>query len=82
MADDSILDLYSARRMEKYKIVDEMSSSNFRRIAYTDDPASLKTSDEFLGLLRKGEEDEALMRKTLLACMDIRYDFSQHFKGK
>lgn len=83
LADDSILDLYSEKRIEKYRtIVDELSTSNFRRIAYTDDPASLKDSDEFIGLLRKGEADEGLMRKVLLGSLDMRYDFSQHFKGK
>ncbi|KAL8362611.1 hypothetical protein RB601_008122 [Gaeumannomyces tritici] len=83
LADDAILDLYSEKRIDKYRtVIDELSTSNFRRIAYTDDPASLAGSDEFVGLLRKGEADEGLMREVLLGGLDMRYDFSQHFKGK
>lgn len=80
-AEESILDLYSEKRIEKYKtIIDPMSQENFRRVS-DPDPKTRYDRDEFMRLLTKGETDETFLRDLLMAGFDVRYDFTQHYKG-
>ncbi|KAK4233063.1 hypothetical protein C8A03DRAFT_48270 [Achaetomium macrosporum] len=79
-ADESILDLYSEKRIEKWKtIIDPISQENFRRVS-DKDPATRFERDEFMQLLKKGKTDEAFLKELLTAPMDVRYDFTQHYK--
>ncbi|EAQ91862.1 hypothetical protein CHGG_00097 [Chaetomium globosum CBS 148.51] len=78
-ADDSILDLYSEKRIEKWRtIIDPISQENFRRVS-DKDPATRFQRDEFMQMLKKGESDEAFLKELLLAPMDVRYEFTQHY---
>ncbi|KAL2256729.1 hypothetical protein VTK26DRAFT_1218 [Humicola hyalothermophila] len=78
-ADESILDLYSEKRIEKWKtIIDPISQSNFRRVM-DKDPATMLERDEFFQLLKRGETDKAFMKELMLGQMNIRYDFTQHY---
>ena len=79
-ADESILDLYSEKRIEKWKtIIDPISSENFRRVS-DKDPATRYERDEFLQLLTKAEKDDAFAKQLLMGPFDVRYDFTQHYK--
>ncbi|KAL2194228.1 hypothetical protein P885DRAFT_71550 [Corynascus similis CBS 632.67] len=79
-ADESILDLYSEKRIEKWQtIINPVSSENFRRVS-DKDPATRFERDEFMQLLKKGETDEAFLKELLMGPMDVRYDFTQHYK--
>lgn len=79
-ADESILDLYSEKRIEKWKtIINPVSSENFRRVS-DKDPDRRFATDEFMRLLKRGETDEAFLKELLLAPMEVRYDFTQHYK--
>lgn len=61
--DDSILDLYSEKRMEKYKsVTDPISSDNLRRL-YQNDPETAADTDEFFKLLLKAEKDPVLAKQ-------------------
>ncbi|KAK8044343.1 FAD/NAD(P)-binding domain-containing protein, partial [Apiospora rasikravindrae] len=78
-ADESILDLYSAKRMEIFKtVIDPVSQSNFRR-ASDGDAGSIMDRDTFLQACKKAEGDECLLKDILLSTMAIRYDFTQHY---
>ncbi|KAL2179634.1 uncharacterized protein P884DRAFT_275946 [Thermothelomyces heterothallicus CBS 202.75] len=79
-ADESILDLYSEKRIEKWKtIINPVSSENFRRVS-DKDPATRFERDEFMQMLKKGETDEAFLKELLMGPMEVRYDFTQHYK--
>lgn len=79
-ADESILDLYSEKRIEKWKtVIDPISSENFRRVS-DKEPATRLERDEFLQMLKKAETDKVLLKELLLGPMDVRYDFTQHYK--
>lgn len=79
-ADDSILDLYSEKRIEKYQtIINPISQENFRRVS-DKEPATRLERDDFLQLLKKGETDRDFLRELLLGFMEVRYDFTQHYK--
>jgi 2-polyprenyl-6-methoxyphenol hydroxylase-like FAD-dependent oxidoreductase len=79
-ADESILDLYSEKRIEKWRtIIDPISQENFRRVSDRD-PATRLERDEFMQLLKRGETDPAFLKELLLAPMEVRYDFTQHYK--
>jgi len=79
-ADESILDLYSEKRIEKWKtVIDPISQENFRRVRDSD-PATRLERDEFMQLLKKGETDEPFLKELLLGFMAVRYDFTQHYK--
>ncbi|TLD24103.1 hypothetical protein PspLS_06950, partial [Pyricularia sp. CBS 133598] len=83
LADESILDLYSEKRIEKWRTVtDPISQGNFRRIGYTDDPSSLGQTDEFMQLLKKAETDPQLAKNLAMGSLSLRYDFTQHYKQK
>ncbi|KAH8886972.1 FAD binding domain-containing protein [Thozetella sp. PMI_491] len=79
-ADDSILDLYSEKRIEKWKtVIDVISQDNFRRVS-DKDPDTLFERDEFLQIVKQAESDDTAMRDLILGSMDVRYDFTQHYK--
>ncbi|OAA65548.1 Monooxygenase, FAD-binding protein [Niveomyces insectorum RCEF 264] len=79
-ADESILELYSEKRIEKWKtIIDPISSENFRRVS-DPDPATRFERDEWLQILKDSEGDAERRKKLLLGSLDVRYDFTQHYK--
>ncbi len=79
-ADESILELYSQKRIEKWKtLIDPISSDNFRRVSDSD-PATRLERDEFLQVCKKNEADPDAIRNLLLGFMEVRYDFKQHYK--
>jgi 2-polyprenyl-6-methoxyphenol hydroxylase-like FAD-dependent oxidoreductase len=79
-ADESILDLYSEKRIEKWQtIINPISSENFRRVS-DKDPKTRFERDEFMQDLKKGETDEVFLKELLMMPMEVRYDFRQHYK--
>lgn len=79
-ADESILDLYSEKRIEKWKtVIDPISQENFRRVRDAD-PKTRFERDEFMQMLKKGETDQEYLKELLLGFMAVRYDFTQHYK--
>ncbi|KAL2023296.1 hypothetical protein VTK56DRAFT_3034 [Thermocarpiscus australiensis] len=79
-ADESILDLYSEKRIEKWKtVINPISCENFRRVS-DKDPATRFERDEFMQMLKKAETDDAYLKELLLGFMEVRYDFTQHYK--
>ncbi|KAI4716464.1 FAD binding domain-containing protein [Aureobasidium sp. EXF-10727] len=82
-ADDSILDLYSEVRRQKYKeIIDPISTENFKRV-FDQDPEVAGERDHFLVLCKKAAEDKDFARQMHLASFGIRHDFTQYYrKGK
>lgn len=79
-ADASILDLYSEKRIDKWKtVIDPISQENFRRVRDAD-PKTRFERDEFMQMLKKGESDGTYLREVLLGFMEVRYDFTQHYK--
>ncbi len=78
-ADESILGLYSEKRIEKWKtIIDPISQENFRRVS-DGDPATRLERDEWLRLLNSVAGDPDATKKVLLDFMGVRYDFTQHY---
>lgn len=78
-ADESILDLYSEKRIEKYQtVINPISRENFERVS-DKDPKTRYDRDEFMHLLTKGETDRAFLKDLLMAGFDVRYDFTQHY---
>lgn len=78
-ADESILDLYSKVRSEKWKtIIDPISQENFRRV-HDSDPATRLERDEFMQLCVKAEKDKAFAKELFMGTLDVRYDFTQHY---
>ncbi|KAI3316469.1 FAD binding domain-containing protein [Xylariaceae sp. AK1471] len=79
-ADESILDVYSEKRIAAYRtVIDPASQGNFRRTTDSNS-ATLLDRDPFLQACKRGESDEALRKKLLLSSLDIRYDFTQHYR--
>lgn len=79
-ADESILDLYSEKRIEKWKtVIDPISSENFRRVSDSD-PATRYERDDFMQLLTKAEKDRPFAKELLMGPFAVRYDFTQHYK--
>ena len=78
-ADDSILDLYSEKRIEKWKnVINPVSSSNFRRV--TDpDPDTLLDRDPLMRKCKETEDRPDLQKEMYLAGFELRYDFTQHY---
>lgn len=78
-ADESILDIYSEKRIEKWRtVIDPISRDNFQRVS-DPDPDTRYERDEWLQLCKKGEGDVDFTRKLLLGFMEVRYDFTQHY---
>ena len=77
-ADESILDLYSEKRIEKWKtVIDPISSENFKRVSDSD-PATRYERDDFMQLLTKAEKDRPFAKELLMGPFAVRYDFTQH----
>lgn len=75
--EEEILELYSEKRMEKWKtIINPLSQENFRRVSGQVEVEG----DEFLGVLRKVKGDEEGVKEVLLGMMGVRYDFTQHYR--
>jgi len=73
------LDLYSEKRIEKWKtIIDPVSTENFQRV-HDADPDTRLERDDFLQMCRKvkGTPEE---KDFLMGSLAIRYDFTQHYK--
>jgi 2-polyprenyl-6-methoxyphenol hydroxylase-like FAD-dependent oxidoreductase len=79
-ADESILDLYSEKRIEKWKtIINPVSSDNFRRVSDSD-PDTLLERDPVLQACKAAENDPEAQRRMALMAFSLRYDFTQHYK--
>lgn len=79
-ADESILDLYSEKRIEKWRtVIDPISQDNFRRVS-DPDPDTRFERDEFMQHCKKCESDPVAMKELLMGFMAVRYDFTQHYK--
>lgn len=79
-ADESILDLYSKIRIEKWKtIIDPISQENFRRV-HDDDPATRLERDPFMQECVKAEKDKKYAKELFMGTLGVRYDFTQHYK--
>ncbi|ETS74749.1 hypothetical protein PFICI_13233 [Pestalotiopsis fici W106-1] len=78
-ADDKILDLYSEKRIEKWKdIIDTVSQDNFRRVSDSASSTILER-DPLLIECRKAENDKEKQKEMMLQSMQLRYDFTQHY---
>ncbi|KAH6657258.1 FAD binding domain-containing protein [Truncatella angustata] len=78
-ADDTILDVYSEKRIEKWKtVIDRVSQDNFRRVSDAD-PDSLLERDPFLLECKRIEHDKHSQRNMMLSSLQLRYDFTQHY---
>ncbi|KAL2828855.1 hypothetical protein BJY01DRAFT_240795 [Aspergillus pseudoustus] len=80
-ATPDILDLYDRVRREKYtEVIDELSSSNLRRMFTTDADSVLESgSDEFFSMCLKAEKDVELAKELAQGINVIKYDFTQHY---
>ncbi|KAB5525534.1 FAD binding domain-containing protein [Coniochaeta sp. 2T2.1] len=80
-ADESILDLYSKIRMEKWKtIIDPISQENFRRV-HDSDPKTRLERDPFMKECVKAEKDKKYAKELFMGTLGVRYDFTQHYKA-
>ncbi|KXH60523.1 FAD binding domain-containing protein [Colletotrichum salicis] len=78
-ADDSILDIYSQVRREKYlQFIDPVSSSNLVRM-YDSDPRSLAERDEFVKAMNAAGNDPVKTKALVDGINAIAYDFTKHF---
>ncbi|KAI0203686.1 FAD binding domain-containing protein [Astrocystis sublimbata] len=79
-ADESILDLYSEKRIEKWKdVINPVSSGNFKRVSDSD-PDTLLERDPVLQACKAAENDPEAQKKMALAGFALCYDFTQHYK--
>ncbi|KAI1259206.1 FAD binding domain-containing protein [Xylariaceae sp. FL1019] len=78
-ADESILDLYSEKRIEKWKtVIDPVSRDNFRRVSDSD-PDTLLQRDPVMQACKAAEGDAKAQKQMALASFAVRYDFTQHY---
>lgn len=78
-AEESILDIYSEKRIEKWKtVIDVVSQDNFRRVSDAD-PHTLLERDPMLMACKESELDKELQKGMMLQSMQLRYDFTQHY---
>lgn len=78
-ADESILDIYSEKRIEKWKtIIDPVSQDNFKRVS-DPDPDTLLDRDPVLSACKKAEGNNDLQREMFMGSFALRYDFTQHY---
>ncbi|KAI0126955.1 FAD binding domain-containing protein [Xylariales sp. AK1849] len=79
-ADESILDLYSEKSIEKWKtIIDPVSQENFKRVSDSD-PATLLERDPVMQACKKAKTDRDLQLDMFMETFAVRYDFTQHYK--
>ncbi|EXJ73907.1 uncharacterized protein A1O5_02201 [Cladophialophora psammophila CBS 110553] len=80
-ADDSILDIYSQVRRQKYsEVIDPISSSNIR-LMFDSDPGTVMETNEFLKLAKRSETDKVFAKEMMSAINVIKYDFTQHYQN-
>ncbi|KAJ2982039.1 hypothetical protein NUW58_g6532 [Xylaria curta] len=85
-ADESILDLYSEKRIEKWKtVINPVSSDNFRRVSDSD-PATILERDPVLQACKEAENDPETQKKMALmafsrAVFQSNADYSARFLG-
>ncbi|OHE95379.1 FAD binding domain-containing protein [Colletotrichum orchidophilum] len=80
VANESILDLYSEKRRDKWRtIIDPISQENFRRVSDAD-PATRLERDGFMQMCVRAGKDPVFMRELMMGSFDVRYDFTQHYK--
>ncbi|KAK6068154.1 FAD binding domain-containing protein [Seiridium cupressi] len=80
-ADDDLLDIYSDKRIEKWKtVIDKVSQDNFRRVSDAE-PSTMLERDPLLIACKKAELDKNEQREMMLQSMQLRYDFTQHYKA-
>lgn len=78
-ADDSILDIYSKVRREKYQqFVDPISSANLVRM-HDKDPNTVLQRDEALQMMNSVGNDPAKRKALINGINVINYDFTQHY---
>ncbi|KAK3367774.1 FAD binding domain-containing protein [Podospora didyma] len=76
---DALLDLYSEKRIQKWKeVIDVISQENFRRVS-DKNPETRFARDEWMNLLKQAEGDEEFRKELLLGMNAVRYDFTQHY---
>jgi 2-polyprenyl-6-methoxyphenol hydroxylase-like FAD-dependent oxidoreductase len=81
-ADESILDLYSEKRIEKWKtVIDPISQDNFRRVA-DKDPGTIMGRDAWLQACVDCESSPELTKQLLMGFFDVCYDFTQHYRNE
>lgn len=83
-ADESILDLYSQVRRQKYMDhTDPSTKRNLRRLTELDPEKALE-DDEFLKRLDEIEENNDLQgqKEILMGDMKLYYDFTRHYKDQ
>ncbi|CAJ2500747.1 Uu.00g036000.m01.CDS01 [Anthostomella pinea] len=79
--DESILILYSQKRIERWQtVINPVSCDNFRRVSDSD-PDTLMDRDPILQACVRAENDEAMQRDLHMASFALRYDFTQHYKA-
>ncbi|KAI1811295.1 FAD binding domain-containing protein [Poronia punctata] len=82
-ADESILDLYSEMRMEKWKeVIDVTSVNNFKTVSNPDavpDPKALEELPFFRACRDMVGDDEAV-RDWVMQGFAMRYDFTRHYR--
>ncbi|KAH7033749.1 uncharacterized protein B0I36DRAFT_111762 [Microdochium trichocladiopsis] len=80
LADDTILDIYSAKRREKYlAIIDPTSAANIRRL-FTENVEETIATDPIFELARKAETDRAFNYALARGDLSMQYDFTQHYR--
>ncbi|KAI2620494.1 FAD/NAD(P)-binding domain-containing protein [Hypoxylon sp. NC1633] len=78
-ADESILDLYSEKRIEKWRtVIDPISQSNFRRVSDSD-PDTLMQRDPVMRACKRAETDPDMQKQMYLSFFTMCYDFKQHY---
>jgi 2-polyprenyl-6-methoxyphenol hydroxylase-like FAD-dependent oxidoreductase len=78
-ADESILDLYSEKRIEKWRdVINPVSSANFQRVSDSD-PDTLLERDPVLQACKAAENDPVAQKEMALMAFSLRYDFTQHY---
>ncbi|KAK8065196.1 FAD-dependent monooxygenase terC [Apiospora hydei] len=82
LADESILDLYSEKRRDKWQnLIDPASQANFLRVS-DPDPDTLLERDDVMRACKAAENDEGMQREAFMGMMELRYDFTQHYNKK
>lgn len=81
-ADNSILDIYSKVRREKYsQFIDPISSANLLRM-FDKDPSTVSQRDESLQMINGVKDDPTKMKELIGGINVITYDFTQHYRSK
>lgn len=80
-ADESILDIYSDVRRQKFQsITDPITTANFERLYH--DPDTVAQEDDFLKMLVALEHDNGRHLQFLRSLNALKYDFTQHYRGR